>query len=46
VLFDSLLCVLGTLMCMTTKVPELNGCPEEIHAKTLNNIAYIMPGVG
>jgi len=46
VLLDSMLCALGPLMCLTTHVPELNGCEERTHASTLNNIAYIMPGVG
>jgi len=46
VLLDSMLCALGPLMCLTTQVPELNGCEQRIHASTLNNIAYIMPGVG
>jgi high mobility group protein 2-like 1 len=46
VLLDSMLCALGPLMCLTSQVPELNGSSEELHASTLNNIAFIMPGVG
>jgi len=46
VLLDSLLCALGPLMCLCKQVPELNGCPDSVHASTLDNIAYIMPGVG
>lgn len=46
VLLDSLLCTLGPLMCLTNQVPQLNGCSEDVHRGTLENIAYIMPGVG
>ncbi|GLV35878.1 uncharacterized protein CBL_09904 [Carabus blaptoides fortunei] len=45
VLLDSLLCALGPLMCLTQQVPELNSCPPDQLAQTLDNIAYIMPGL-
>ena len=45
-LLDSLICALGPLMCLTNQVPELNSVPSQIHDKTLDNIAYIMPGIG
>ncbi|KAK3090077.1 hypothetical protein FSP39_008975 [Pinctada imbricata] len=45
VLLDSMLCALGPLLCLTTQVPELDGCPAETHVRTLDNIAYIMPGL-
>lgn len=45
VLLDSLLCALGPLMCLTQQVPELNSCPPEQLVQTLDNIAYIMPGL-
>ena len=45
VLLDSLLCAVGPLMCLTTQVPELNGCSAQTHTSVLDNIAYIMPGL-
>lgn len=30
VLLDAMLCALGPLACLTTQVPELNGCPQHI----------------
>lgn len=45
VLLDSLLCALGPLMCLTQQVPELDSCPQEQLSSTLDNIAYIMPGL-
>ena len=45
VLLDSLLCALGPLICLTQQVPELNVVPQETLTKTLDNIAYIMPGL-
>lgn len=45
VLLDAMLCALGPLACLTTQVPELNGCPQHILSKTLDNIAYVMPGL-
>ena len=46
VLLDSLLSSLGPLVCLTSLVPEANGCPSDVSAATLDNIAYIMPGIG
>ncbi|NXG14313.1 HMGX4 protein, partial [Grallaria varia] len=45
VLLDSIICALGPLACLTTQVPELNGCPKHVLSNTLDNIAYIMPGL-
>ncbi|XP_016431249.1 HMG box-containing protein 4-like isoform X2 [Sinocyclocheilus rhinocerous] len=45
VLLDSILCALGPLTCLTAHVPQLNGCPRNILSNTLDNIAYIMPGL-
>ncbi|NXK79876.1 HMGX4 protein, partial [Amazona guildingii] len=45
VLLDSIICALGPLTCLTTQLPELNGCPKHILSNTLDNIAYIMPGL-
>lgn len=45
VLLDSVLCALGPLACLTTQVPELNGCPHHVLSNTLDNIAYVMPGL-
>lgn len=47
VLLDSLLCALGPLLCLTQQIPELqNNCctPEELMS-TLDNVAFIMPGL-
>ncbi|KAK2539588.1 hypothetical protein Q9233_001628, partial [Columba guinea] len=45
VLLDSIVCALGPLACLTTQLPELNGCPKHVLSNTLDNIAYIMPGL-
>lgn len=45
VLLDSLLCVLGPLLCLTQQIPEMNICPQQQLNKILDNIAYIMPGL-
>lgn len=45
VLLDSMLCAFSPLMCLTAALPEINGCPRATLAKTLDNIAYIMPGL-
>ncbi|XP_076340866.1 uncharacterized protein LOC143241142 [Tachypleus tridentatus] len=45
VLLDSTLCALGPLMCLTSQVPELNGCEQTSLAQILDNIAYVMPGL-
>ncbi|XP_076853332.1 HMG domain-containing protein 4a [Brachyhypopomus gauderio] len=45
VLLDSILCALGPLTCLTAQVPQLNGCPRTVLSNTLDNIAYIMPGL-
>ncbi|OWF55005.1 HMG box-containing protein 4-like [Mizuhopecten yessoensis] len=45
VLLDSMLCALGPLMCLTTQIPEMNGCSDETHSRTLDNVAFFMPGL-
>ncbi|XP_010614229.1 HMG domain-containing protein 4 isoform X2 [Fukomys damarensis] len=45
VLLDSIICALGPLACLTTQLPELNGCPRQVLSNTLDNIAYVMPGL-
>ncbi|SPP78399.1 uncharacterized protein LOC117580824 [Drosophila guanche] len=47
VLLDSLLCSMGPLLCMTTQIPGLENKPQLRNnlANTLDNIAYVMPGL-
>nr|XP_014095937.1 HMG box-containing protein 4 [Bactrocera oleae] len=47
VLLDSLLCSLGPLLCLTTRIPGLDRKPQlsENLTATLDNIAYVMPGL-
>ncbi|KAL1490178.1 hypothetical protein ABEB36_012913 [Hypothenemus hampei] len=47
VLLDSLLCALGPLLCLTQQIPELqeNCCTPEQLLSTLDNVAFIMPGL-
>jgi len=45
VLLDSLLCSLGPLLCLTQRVPELDGADPQTLAQILDNVAYIMPGL-
>ncbi|XP_053688038.1 HMG box-containing protein 4 [Sabethes cyaneus] len=48
VLLDSLLCSLGPLMCLTIHIPGLQPDVEhlkEVFQNTLDNIAYVMPGL-
>ncbi|KAL9904656.1 uncharacterized protein ACN2A1_004901 isoform 1-T1 [Glossina fuscipes fuscipes] len=47
VLLDSLLCSLGPLLCLTTRLPGLDKKTQLKNnlALTLDNIAYVMPGV-
>ncbi|XP_054714437.1 HMG domain-containing protein 4-like [Uloborus diversus] len=45
VLLDTILCVVGPLLCLTSESPVLNSCPPETFAKTLDSIAYFMPGL-
>ncbi|XP_059188429.1 HMG box-containing protein 4-like isoform X2 [Centropristis striata] len=44
-LLDSLLCALAPLTCLTTQIPELRSCTQHTLASTLDNIAYVMPGL-
>uniref|UniRef100_A0A0L8I6N3 Uncharacterized protein n=1 Tax=Octopus bimaculoides TaxID=37653 RepID=A0A0L8I6N3_OCTBM len=45
VLLDSMLCAFSPLVCLTSSLPEINGCPHATLSKMLDNIAYIMPGL-
>lgn len=45
VLLDSLLCALGSLICLTQQVPAIGTQNAASLSKTLENIAYIMPGL-
>lgn len=45
VLLDSLLCALGSLICLTQQVPAIGPQNSVSLTKTLENIAYIMPGL-
>ncbi|XP_075689811.1 HMG domain-containing protein 4 [Rhinoderma darwinii] len=45
VLLDSILCAMSPLVCLTSNVPELNGCSKQVLSNTLDNIAYVMPGL-
>lgn len=47
VLLDSLLCALGPLLCLTQQIPELQEdcCSPEQLLSTLDNVAFIMPGL-
>ncbi|EDW78350.2 uncharacterized protein Dwil_GK16379 [Drosophila willistoni] len=47
VLLDSLLCSMGPLLCMTTQIPGLENKAQLSTnlATTLDNIAYVMPGL-
>lgn len=45
VLLDSLLCALGSLGCLTLQIPGLGDQNPEVMKRTLENIAYIMPGL-
>ncbi|KAF7668105.1 hypothetical protein LDENG_00032590 [Lucifuga dentata] len=43
-LLDSLLCALAPLVSLTSQIPELRSCTHTL-AATLENIAYVMPGL-
>lgn len=48
VLLDSLLCSLGPLVCLTTHIPEVGEKLQHLgptFSNTLDNIAYVMPGL-
>ncbi|XP_054866020.1 uncharacterized protein LOC111584783 isoform X3 [Amphiprion ocellaris] len=44
-LLDSLLCALAPLICLTAQIPELKSCTQHTLGSTLENIAYVMPGL-
>ncbi|XP_011503703.1 PREDICTED: HMG box-containing protein 4-like isoform X2 [Ceratosolen solmsi marchali] len=45
VLLDSLLCALGSLICLSQQIPIIGHRNAISLSKTLENIAYIMPGL-
>ncbi|GFY50204.1 HMG domain-containing protein 4 [Trichonephila inaurata madagascariensis] len=45
VLLDTILCVVGPLLCLTSESPVLNSLPQGVSRKTLDSIAYFMPGL-
>uniref|UniRef100_A0A182WTU7 HMG box domain-containing protein n=1 Tax=Anopheles quadriannulatus TaxID=34691 RepID=A0A182WTU7_ANOQN len=48
VLLDSLICSLGPLMCLTLQIPGMERNSDhlrELFRNTLDNIAYVMPGL-
>ncbi|XP_053676376.1 HMG box-containing protein 4 [Anopheles nili] len=48
VLLDSLICSLGPLMCLTLQIPGLDRNSDhlkDLFRNTLDNIAYVMPGL-
>ncbi|XP_029020128.1 HMG box-containing protein 4-like [Betta splendens] len=44
-LLDSLLCAVAPLVGLTAQIPELRSCSQHNLAFTLENIAYLMPGL-
>ncbi|KAM8842125.1 HMG box-containing protein 4 isoform 2-T2 [Synchiropus picturatus] len=44
-LLDSLMCSMVPLICLTSQVPELRSSAEHTLASSLENIAYLMPGL-
>ncbi|CAH3195857.1 unnamed protein product, partial [Porites evermanni] len=46
VLLDSALCAISPLLFLTSQVPEMNGCSPKTQAEVLDNLAYLMPGLG
>ncbi|XP_053711328.1 HMG box-containing protein 4-like [Synchiropus splendidus] len=44
-LLDSLMCSMVPLICLTSQVPELRSSAEYTLASSLENIAYLMPGL-
>ncbi|XP_014193615.1 uncharacterized protein LOC102302067 [Haplochromis burtoni] len=44
-LLDSLLCAMAPLTGLTMHIPELRSCTQHTLASTLDNIAYVMPGL-
>lgn len=45
VLLDSMLCALPPLLFLTSCIPEIASVDEDQQARTLDNIAYILPGL-
>ncbi|GIY70695.1 HMG domain-containing protein 4 [Caerostris extrusa] len=45
VLLDTVLCVVGPLLCLTSESPVINSLPQEVSKNTLDSIAYFMPGL-
>lgn len=44
-LLDSLLCAIGPLLCLTRSISGLEDMPTDTFKKTLDHLAYFMPGV-
>ncbi|XP_011472509.1 uncharacterized protein LOC101175216 isoform X2 [Oryzias latipes] len=44
-LLDSLLCALAPLMSLTSEIPELSSCTDRTLSSSLENFAYLMPGL-
>lgn len=42
-LLDSLLCSLGSLLCLTSEVDALNGCPKDMLIRILDNTSLLIP---
>ncbi|XP_015906020.1 HMG box-containing protein 4 [Parasteatoda tepidariorum] len=45
VLLDTILCVVGPLLCLTSESPVLNSLSQDVSKRTLDSIAYFMPGL-
>lgn len=45
VMLDSLLCAMGPLICLTMKVPGIEGVKQTTRDQILDNCAFIMPGL-
>lgn len=45
VLLDTLLCAIGPLLCLTTEISGLEHLQTDVFKKTLDHIAYFMPGL-
>ena len=45
VLLDSLLRAMAPLLCLTQRVPQLDGASPATLGRILDNVAYIMPGL-
>lgn len=46
VLLDSALCAISPLLFLTSQIPEMDGCSKKTQTEVLDNLAYVMPGLG